>query len=298
MYICRSIIFSAYLMKYSYFFLSLMLIGCLSSAKQQKELSTENVSDTLVVVKDTENVDERRLKEAMTDALQKIRDSLYGKEGEYTYDFDTAEERYAPIGVAIKVGKYTEGAYYAVIHAFDQAEALINLYDLDKGTVREKVSETLPLLADPSDTIFDANGDKVKDFVLRFYPSSGCCRRDIYHLYLSPEKKEGQLSYIELINPTFYPKEHLIRGIGYGWPGHVELYKYRWRGEGLDILDTLEYILPDVATKGKTFLKGRNLYGFTKEKEIRLTKLPEEYQTVIGLDYFLDYTAEDFNSDK
>jgi hypothetical protein len=272
-----------------------MLIGCLSSYKQQKELSTENVSDTLVVVKDTENVDERCLKEAMTDALQKIRDSLYGKEGEYTYDFDTAEEGYAPIGVTIKMGKYTEGAYYAVIHAFDQAEALINLYDLDKGTVREKVSESLPLLADPSDTIFDANGDGIKDFALRFYPSSGCCRRDVYYLYLSPEKKEGQLSYIELINPTFYPKEHLVRGIGYGWPGHVELYKYRWRGEALD---TLEYILPDPTTKGKTFLKSRNLYGFTKEKEIRLTKLPEEYQTVIGLDYFLDYTAEDFNSDK
>ena len=33
-----------------------------------KELSTEEVSDTLVVVKDTENVDERRLKEAMTDS--------------------------------------------------------------------------------------------------------------------------------------------------------------------------------------------------------------------------------------
>ena len=295
LYICWHIIFSVYLMKYSYFLSFLMLIGCVSSPKQQKELSTEEVSDALVVVKDTENVDERRLKEAMTDAFQKIRDSLYGKEGEYTYDFDTAEEGYAPIGVAIKVGKYTEGAYYAVIHAFDQAEALINLYDLDKGTVREKVSESLPLLADPSDTIFDANGDGIKDFALRFYPSSGCCRRDVYYLYLSPEKKEGQLSYIELINPTFYPKEHLVRGIGYGWPGHVELYKYRWRGEALD---TLEYILPDPTTKGKTFLKGRNLYGSTKEKEIHLTKLPKEYQTVIGLDYFLRYTEEDFNSDK
>ena len=115
LYICRNVIFSVYLMKYSCFFLSLILIGCLSFPKQQKELSTEEVSDTLVVVKDTENVDERRLKEAMTDALQKIRDSLYGKEGEYTYDFDTAEEGYAPIGVAIKVGKYTEEAYYAVI---------------------------------------------------------------------------------------------------------------------------------------------------------------------------------------
>ena len=76
----------------------------------------------------------------------------------------------------------------------------------------------------------------------------------------------------------------------------MELYKYRWRGEALD---TLEYIRPDPTTKGKTFLKGRNLnlYGSTKEKEIHLTELPKEYQTVIDLDYFQDYTEEDFNSD-
>ena len=160
--------------------------------------------------------------------------------------------------------------------------------------MQEKVSESFPLLTDPSDTIFDANGDGVKDFALRYYPLSGCCRRDIYYLYLSPEKKEGALSYIELINPTFYPKEHLIRGIGYGRPGHVELYKYRWRGEELD---TLEYILPDMVTKGKTFLKTkriRDFYDNDNEGKTHLNKLPKEYQTVIGLDYFLDYTAEDF----
>ena len=60
-----------------------------------------------------------------------------------------------------------------------------------------------------------------------------------------------------------------------------------------EALDTLEYILPDPTTKGKTFLKGRNLYGSTKEKEIHLTKLPKDYQTVIGLDYFLNYINSD-----
>ncbi|WP_454973581.1 hypothetical protein [Capnocytophaga gingivalis] len=284
-------------MRYSIFLSFLMFIGCLSSPKQQKESFSEKVSDTLVVVKDTENVDERHLKKAMADALEKITASFQGKDWEYMYDFDTTEEGYAPIGVYIKVRKFAEGAYYAVIYTYDQAETLIRLYRIDNNTMQEKVSKSFPLLTDPSDTIFDANGDGVKDFALRYYPLSGCCRRDIYYLYLSPEKKEGVLSYIELINPTFYPKEHLIRGIGYGRPGHVELYKYRWRE---DVLDTLEYILPDMATKGKTFLKAkriRDFYDTAKGKEIRLTKLPNEYQTVIGLDYFLDYTAEDFNSD-
>ena len=138
LYICWHIIFSVYLMKYSYFFFSLMLIGCLSSPKQQEE-SSQIASDIVVEAKEqryfSKNVEnEILLRKAMVDALQKIADSFHG-----------------------------------------------------------------------------------------------------------------------------------------------------------EALDTLEYILPDAATKGKTFLKGRNLYGSTKEKEIHLAKLPKEYQTVIGLDYFLNY---------
>ena len=245
-------------MKYSIFLSFLMFIGCLSSPKQQKEPSSEKVSDTLVEAKEqryfSKNVEnELLLGKAMVDALQKIADSFHGEDWEYTYDFDKGEGDTPHIRVDIKVQKYFEETYYAVIYASDYVNTLVRLYRIDHNAIQEKLSKYFSWMTIPSDTIFDANGDKVKDFALRFYPSSGCCRRDIYYLYLSPEKKEGQLSYIELINPTFYPKEHLIRGIGYGQPGHVELYKYRWHGEELD---TLEYILPDVATKGKTFLKG------------------------------------------
>ena len=296
--------FYAYLMKYSYFLSFLILIGCVSSPKQQEE-SSQIASDTVVEANEqhyfSKNVEnEILLRKAMVDALQKIADSFHGEDWEYTYDFDKGEGDTPHIRVDIKVQKYFEETYYAVIYVSDYVNTLVRLYRIDHNAMQEKLSKYFSWMTVPSDTIFDANGDKVKDFALRFYPSSGCCRRDIYYLYLSPEKKEGQLSYIELINPTFYPKEHLIRGIGYGRPGHVELYKYRWHGEGLDVLDTLEYILPDMATKGKTFLKAkriRDFYDTAKGKEIRLTKLPKEYQTVIDLDYFLDYTAEDFNSD-
>ena len=299
MYICCLVIYNYLFMRHCIFLSFLMFIGCLSSPKQQKKPSSEKVSDTLVEAKEqryfSKNVEnELLLGKAMVDALQKIADSFHGEDWEYTYDFDKGEGDTPHIRVDIKVQKYFEETYYAVIYASDYVNTLVRLYRIDHNVMQEKLSEYFPWMTVPYDTIFDANGDKVKDFALTFYPSSGCCRRDIYYLYLSPEKKEGQLSYIELINPTFYPKEHLIRGIGYGWPGHVELYKYRWRGEELD---TLEYILPDVATKGKTFLKTkriRDFYDNDKEGKTHLNKLPKEYQTVIGLDYFLDYTAKDF----
>lgn len=149
-----------------------MFIGCLSSTKQQEE-SSQIASDTVVETKEqryfSKNVeDELLLEKAMADALEKITASFQGKDWEYMYDFDTTEEGYAPIGVYIKVRKFAEGVYYAVIYTYDQAETLIRLYRIDNNTMQEKVSESFPLLTDPSDTIFDANGDGVKDFALRY----------------------------------------------------------------------------------------------------------------------------------
>ena len=83
-------------MRHCIFLSFLMFIGCLSSPKQQKESFSEKVSDTLVVVKDTENVDEHHLKKAMADALEKITASFQGKDWEYMYDFDTTEDLNCP----------------------------------------------------------------------------------------------------------------------------------------------------------------------------------------------------------
>lgn len=69
-------------MKYSYFLSFLMLIGCLSSPKQQEEFS-QIASDTVVEAKEqryfSKNVEnELLLRKAMIDALQKIADSFHG----------------------------------------------------------------------------------------------------------------------------------------------------------------------------------------------------------------------------
>ena len=42
-----------------------------------------------------------------------------------------------------------------------------------------------------------------------------------------------------IINPTFSPKEKIIRGVGYGHPGETEMYKYKWNG---NTIDTMEYV--------------------------------------------------------
>jgi hypothetical protein len=51
-------------------------------------------------------------------------------------------------------------------------------------------------------TITDVNGDHLKDFLIHWYPSSGCCRRDIYDVYLNRSDGKFTKNY-EFINPTF-----------------------------------------------------------------------------------------------
>ena len=135
---------------------------------------------------------------------------------------------------------------------------------------------------------------------MKSYPLSGCCRANGYDIYLSPAaKKEVVTNYIDLVNPTFYPQEKLIRGVQYGHPGWTGLYKYRWRGERLD---TLEYIYPDPTTKGRAFIKMHTSSDFFLKrndirKGIRLPSLPEEYKTVEDLDWFLLYGEGTFDTD-
>ena len=96
-------------MRYSCFLSFLMLIGCLSSPKQQEE-SSQIASDTVVEAKEqryfSKNVkNELLLQKAMVDALQKIADSFHGEDWEYTYDFDKGEGDTPHIRVDIKVQK-------------------------------------------------------------------------------------------------------------------------------------------------------------------------------------------------
>jgi hypothetical protein len=43
------------------------------------------------------------------------------------------------------------------------------------------------------------------------------------------------------MNPTFSPKEKIIRGICYGQAGDTEMYKYKWRGRHIDTLEFIAY---------------------------------------------------------
>jgi hypothetical protein len=138
-----------------------------------------------------------------------------------------------------------------------------------------------------NDTIRDINGDGLKDFVVNWYGSSGCCLKAFSNVYLLRQDKKTFSNSFEFINPTFSPKEQIIRGVCYGHPGETEMYKYKWNGELLDTLEYISYEKNDKGEKtGKIIISNDLPYtGYYKILK-RLNSVPNEYKKIEGYDWF------------
>ena len=137
-----------------------------------------------------------------------------------------------------------------------------------------------------NDTIYDINGDGLNDFVINWYGSSGCCLKAFSDVFLLRANKRSFSGGFDFINPTFSPKEGVIRGLCYGQPGETEMYKYKWHGE---CVDTLEYISYERNSKGKK--TGRfvisNAGPWDNYKILKIVKrIPAEYKKIDGYDWF------------
>lgn len=137
------------------------------------------------------------------------------------------------------------------------------------------------------DTIRDINGDGLKDFVVNWYGSTGCCLKAFSNVYLLRSDKKSFSASFEFINPTFSPKEKIVRGVCYGHPGETEMYKYKWNKE---VIDTIEYIYYEKNDKGEKtgkFIVSNNLSYRNNHKVLkRLSYMPAEYRKIEGYDWF------------
>lgn len=130
------------------------------------------------------------------------------------------------------------------------------------------------------DTIRDVNGDGLKDFVVNWYGSSGCCLKGFSNVYLLRQDGNTFSEDLEFINPTFSPKERMVRGVCYGHPGETKMYKYKWKGEKVD---TIEYVSYQKNTNGiKT---GKVIISSKKTNKV-LHSVPKEYTKIEGFDWF------------
>lgn len=162
----------------------------------------------------------------------------------------------------------------------------INVFLIDNKNFRNVLSFKEWPMVYIGDTIKDVNGDKLNDFLFNWYGSSGCCARNAYDIYVYNKDTGDFTDKINFINPTFSTSEKVVRGVEYGHPGEVPLYKFKWVGADVD---TIEYIYPADTIKKKFYLVKRHKDVNNPEKRKIITTIPAEYRKIADYDWFIDY---------
>jgi len=237
--------------------------------------------------KEIEKLDSLRLKKVLEQALNFGKKSI--KSNSFKRTYETLIDDSTSVKVEIKLGKLFSNNYKHMIICRTSYEYMyFDIFKIDK----EHITHVLEFknLQSPdfsNHAIKDVNGDGFNDFIVHWYPNSGCCRRNILDVYLNTGNGSFTKQY-EFINPTFSVKEKVIRGVLYGHPGEVGLYKYKWNGLKVD---TIEFIYPDESdTLNRHYIKtNRELYSSKNVKQIKLKSIPKEYKTIDSFDWFNNY---------
>lgn len=204
------------------------------------------------------------------EAFQAFPDSAFHVDVEIDYDFHFSTKK-----------------RHLLIRRFSPASAQIDVYTYSNGNLKNILGHTKWAMEYTGDTLTDVNGDGLKDLIVNWYGTSGCCLKGFSSVYLVREDLHSFSKMTEFINPTFSSKERMIRGVCYGHPGETELYKFKWSGEKID---TVEYVFyernEDGKQSGKVIVS--NYYPTHKAyRELRkVSTLPSEYKRINGINWF------------
>jgi hypothetical protein len=232
-------------------------------------------------LKEREQLDSLQLTLMLSDMLRAA--NKHKNELKFYQDFGFDNSHNVASGNLTYGHLFEKGKKHLIISRnINSSKICIDIFVLEKTKFRLIWSQVLDGMTYLNDSIKDVNGDHEKDFLIHWYPSSGCCRRDIYDVYLYQKDKGDFTEKYEFINPTFAPSEKIIRGIGYGQPGDVELYKYKWNGLKID---TVEFIRPDTMKQKYHVYLHWGDYDNQKEGKFVVT-VPKEFQKIAGYNWF------------
>lgn len=190
-----------------------------------------------------------RIRKILRDALDTAR--LHNRKADYTLEYQAPEEDSSSCVVKVSIRKYKHavpGKVYLKIHASPPGDFFIDLYELKGGKFERVVEHYQETSGYTGDTLRDVNGDGLIDFVVDRYGVTGCCLKALSMVYLAQPGKTVFTEGIEFINPSFFPKEHMVRGVAYGPPGETEMYSFKWIGnKGKNV----EYVSFEKDSSGK-----------------------------------------------
>lgn len=247
-------------------------------------LSTEKVNAAQIAA--GIRSDSLLLVETFADALKKIRTLSVKDVFTRNYNFQSQDSS-ETVKIEMLGGKILGGNQkYVLLRRHFLGITYLNVYKIRGKYLQNMIERELNEMTYLRDQIKDVNGDGLKDFLIWWYPASGCCRRNVCNVYLWNPATGKFTGEIEFINPTFSSREKTIRGVGYGHSGEVGLYKYRWnRFE----VDTVAFIYPDPNQKGQFIKTNKPMYKPTASDGEVLKSVPKEYQSIDDYDWFIQY---------
>lgn len=277
----------------------LVFVACCISCKQKKQAKHFEIKVINSPSKARIDSTNKKQDSLFHNALDRVF-ALIKANSKNTFDksFSTTQDNHLDhnLKVEVKLGYlFSQRHKNLLIISSSNIETRINIYNVNHTDFKLLVNKRFSNDSFPQYSIKDINVDGLKDFLIYWYPASGCCRRNIYDVYLYQTDKNFSKE-IELVNPTFFPNEKVIRGFTYDHPGLASLYKFKWNKLNLD---TVEYIYPNLKDTLKiSFIRSnQERYSSSKSRKlVQLKSLPKEYHAVLGIDYFKSYDLKDIKA--
>ena len=278
-------------------FTSLASCGRQNDAKKKLNVVTTDTLQTSLDKKEKERLEKRRVMEeqdyadsirldkVLLDAL-KVANQSFGKV-RFIKKYEVFPDS-IPVSIEINLDyHFTKSNPHLIIRRNEPSAIYIDIYSKGDTQFEKVLSHEEWNMTYVNDTIRDINGDGISDFVVNWYGSSGCCLKAFSNIYLLRPDKKTFSNDFEFINPTFSPKDKIIRGVCYGQPSETEMYKYKWNGETIDTLEYISYEKSDSGEKtGKIIVSNARPYGYRYKVIKRLNSIPNEYKEIEGYDWF------------
>lgn len=224
--------------------------------------------------------DSIRLNEVLRGALDSISVKGMGERDSARYEVELDS---VLVSVEIGSGNYFNGPFpYRLIRLSSLGSVRILIFAKSTDRWEHILSHNQWQMKYVNDTMMEVNGDGRKDFVVSWYGTTGCCLKGFRIVYLLREDMKSFSNQFQFINPSFSPKEHVVRGVKYGHPGETSMYKYRWVGERVDTIEYVSYqIDKDLNKTGRVELRD------AQDRVIKvLPYVPKEYRKIDGYDWF------------
>lgn len=202
---------------------------------------------------------------------------------------DQSDNTENPTNFDLQYGNhFTSSIKHLIVRRSDPGMFYFDIFAVSRGQFVKVASHQNSALTYQNDTIQDINGDGLKDFVVNWYGSSGCCLKAFSEVFLIQADKKTFGKQLQFINPTFSPIEKMVRGVCYGFPGETELYKYHFEGNRID---TIEYVAiernKEHQKTGDILITNNRLHMDNVKILKRLKNVPQEYKKIEGYDWFL-----------